>query len=459
MIKFGTDGWRAIISEEFTFANVRKVAKSIALYLINHDFAKKPLIIGYDPRFLADKFAEEIAKVMLEAGIDVFLTERDCPTPIIAWSVKDKDASGAVVLTASHNPPEYCGIKFIPDYCGPANEEITKDLQDNSNKEVTLPVAKKKGKIERFEPKERYLAYIKSFIDVDLIKKAKVKVVYDAMHGAGRGYMDRLLQDLGCELEVLHGNRDVLFGGQNPEPAEEELEELKERVLESQAAVGLANDGDADRFGIVDEKGAFLTANQVIPLVFEYLVTEKGLRGEVVRSIATSNFIDKIAAAHKIKVNETPVGFKHIAKLMMEKKIIIGGEESGGLSILGHIPEKDGLLANILIVELIAKYKKPLSKIWEELTKKYGTVVNQRVNLKMTPEKKEKFMSGLRDKTPRELAGIKVQEVKKIDGVKLILADGSWLLARPSGTEPLIRIYAESNDQAKLKKILESIGG
>src|SRR3989339_731452 len=339
MIKFGTDGWRAIISEEFTFDNVKKVTRAIALYLINHGFAKKPLIIGYDPRFLADKFAEEIAKVMLEAGIDCFLTERDTPTPIIAWSVKDKKACGAVVLTASHNPPEYCGIKFIPEYCGPADEKITAELQENSNKEIKLPIAKKKGQIERFEPKERYLAYIKSFIDVELIKKAKVKVVYDAMHGAGRGYMDRLLQDLGCELEVIHGTRDVLFGGQNPEPAEEELEELKTRVVETQSQVGLANDGDADRFGIVDEKGAFLTANQVIPLVFEYLVTEKGLKGEVVRSIATSNFIDKIAAAHKIKVNETPVGFKHIAKLMMEKKIIIGGEESGGLSILGHIPE------------------------------------------------------------------------------------------------------------------------
>ncbi|MBU0501750.1 MAG: phosphoglucomutase/phosphomannomutase family protein [bacterium] len=455
-IKFGTDGWRAIISDQFTFENVRKVARAIALYIVNHGFAKKPLIIGYDPRFLADKFAQEIAKVMLESGIDVFLTERDTPTPIVAWSVKDKKAAGAVMLTASHNPAEYCGIKFIPEYAGPANEIITAELQENSNKEIEIPQAEKRGALERFEPRERYLAYIKSFIDSELIKAAKLKVVYDSMHGSGRGYMDRLLQDLGCQVGVLHGNRDVLFGGRNPEPSEEGLEELKIKVVESFAAVGLANDGDADRFGIVDEKGQFLHANQIIPLVFEYLV-EKGLKGEIVRSIATSHFIDRIADQHKIKVNETPVGFKHIALLMMRKKIIIGGEESGGLSILGHIPEKDGLLANLLIVEMLAKYKKPLSQIWQELTQKYGQVFNQRVNLEMTPEKKETFMADLRERTPTDLAGLKVVEAKKIDGVKLILEDRSWILARPSGTEPLIRLYAEAANLGQLEKIFKAL--
>lgn len=465
MIKFGTDGWRAIISDEFTFDNVRKVGKAIALYLIKYKFSKKPLdfargkplIIGYDPRFLADKFAEEIAKIMEDAGINCYLTERDTPTPIVAWEVKDKKACGAVMLTASHNPAQYCGIKFITDKAGPANETITAELQENSNKDITVPKAKKKGTVERFEPRKRYINYISSFVDSSLIKKAKLAVVYDSMHGAGRGYMDKVLQDYGCKLEVLHGERDVLFGGGNPEPTEEFLGELIGKVTELSANVGLANDGDADRFGVVDEKGDFLNANQILSLVFDYLVSEKGFTGSVVRSVATTHMIDRVAAKHKIKVFETPVGFKHIAKLMIEEDIIIGGEESGGLSIKGHIPEKDGILANLLIVEMLAKKKKPLSQIWLDLTKAVGDVFTERVNLELTQEKKKDFMEKLRKETPKELAGVKVKNVNKIDGVKLILADGSWVLARPSGTEPLIRVYAESDKQQKLEVVLDAL--
>jgi len=292
MIKFGTDGWRAIISEEFTFDNVKKVTRAIALYLINHGFANKPLIVGYDPRFLADKFAETVVKVMEEAGINCLLTERDTPTPVVAWSVQDKKAAGAVMITASHNPAEYCGIKFIPDYAGPAGEEITKELQENSNNDLTLPTPKQKGTSERFEPRERYIAYLETFIDVELIKRAKLKVVYDSMHGSGRGYVDKILQGYSCQVEALHSNRDVLFGGSNPEPSDEHLGELKQKVVELKANVGLANDGDADRFGVVDEKGGFLHANQILPLIFYYLITEKGFTGSVVRSVATSNFVD-----------------------------------------------------------------------------------------------------------------------------------------------------------------------
>lgn len=456
MIKFGTDGWRAIISEEFTFSNVKKVAKAIALYLINHGFADKPLIVGYDPRFLADKFAETVVKVMEEAGINCLLTERDTPTPVVAWSVKDKKASGAVMLTASHNPAEYCGIKFIPDYAGPAGEEITKELQENSNKDITLPTPKQKGTSERFEPRERYIAYLESFIDITLIKKSKLKVVYDSMHGSGRGYVDKILQSYGCQVEALHSNRDVLFGGSNPEPGDKHLGELKKKVVELSANVGLANDGDADRFGIVDEQGNFLHANQILPLIFYYLITVKGFTGSVVRSVATTNFVDRIAAQHEIAVHETPVGFKHIAKLMMSEEVIVGGEESGGLSIRGHIPEKDGVLADLLVVEMIAHYKKPLSAIWQDLTAKVGDIYNDKINLKLTDETKKKLMDKLKNQTPEEFAGVKVLDVNKMDGVKLTLAEGSWVLARPSGTEPLVRIYAESDKKDKLESLLEA---
>jgi alpha-D-glucose phosphate-specific phosphoglucomutase len=457
MIKFVTDGWRAIISDEFTFANVNKVAKSIALYLVNHKLNKKPIIIGYDPRFLADKFAEEVARVMEEAGISVYLTERDTPTPVVAWEVRDKKAAGAVMLTASHNPAQYCGIKFIPDYAGPADEAITSEIQENSNKDLVLPKAGKMGKVERFEPRERYIKYIQSFVDPALIRQAKLTVVYDSMHGAGRGYLDKILQKFGCEVEAIHSERDVLFGGKSAEPSDENLGELKKKVLELSAEVGLANDGDADRFGVVDEKGNFMNANQILALIFEYLVSEKGYRGSVVRSVATSHLVDRIADRHKIKVYETPVGFKHIAKLMMKEEVVIGGEESGGFSIRGHIPEKDGILANLLIVEMVAKRKKPLSEIWKELAETVGQAYNKRIDLKLAEKDKNEFMEKLSKQTPRELAGVKVKSVNKMDGVKLILSDGSWVLARASGTEPLVRLYAESDKEQKLAVILEAV--
>jgi phosphomannomutase len=457
MIKFGTDGWRAIISDEFTFANVRKVAKAIALYLINHGFSKKPVIIGYDPRFLADKFAEEVTRVMEEAGIDCYLTERDTPTPVVAWEVKDKKAAGAVMLTASHNPAQYCGIKFIPDYAGPAEESITSEIQENSNKEISLPKPKKQGEIERFDPLKRYLKYIESFVDPVLIKNAKLKIVYDSMYGAGRGYMDKILQDFGCRVEVLHGERDALFGGGSPEPADEHLGELKKKVVELSANIGLANDGDADRFGVVDEKGKFLNANQIISLIFDYLVSDKGYRGGVVRSVATTHLIDRIAHRYKIKVYETPVGFKHIAKLMMQEDIILGGEESGGLSIKGHIPEKDGILANLLVLDMLAKRKKPLSQIWKDLIDKVGEVYSERLDLRLTDKEKDKFMERVTKRTPREISGLQIVDVNRMDGVKMILMDGSWILMRPSGTEPLVRIYFESDKRQKLALIVEAV--
>jgi len=462
MIKFGTDGWRAIISDEFTFDNVRKVSKAIALYLLkskikNPKSKQGEVIIGYDARFLADKFAIEVAKVMESAGINCLLTERDTPTPIIAWEVRDKQAAGAVVLTASHNPAEYCGMKFIPHYAGPADETITKILQEYSNKDIEIPKPAKLGASERFEPRERYFKYLEKYIDKDLVKSAKIKVVYDPMFGVGRGYMDKILQEYGCELEVIHGYRDVLFGGQNPEPDDEFLEELKHKVVELKANVGLANDGDADRFGVVDEKGRFYSANQLLPMVFNYLVVEKRYKGSVVRSVATTHFVDRIAKKHNVKVHETPVGFKHIAQIMLAEAVIVGGEESGGLSIKGHVPEKDGILANLLIVEMLAKKKQPLSKLWQDLIEEYGEVYTGKTNLKLNDKTKKALMDKLNNNAPDKIAGLKVKTINKLDGVKLVLEDGSWVLARPSGTEPLVRVYMESGSKAKLVAIGEGI--
>lgn len=456
MIKFGTDGWRAIISDQFTFENVEKVAKAIILYLIENKKADRPLIIGYDPRFLADKFAQTVAKVATSSGIDVFMPDRDIPTPVVAWSikyVKKGPASGAVMITASHNPPQYCGIKFIPEYQGPADEKTTKILEEYSNKTVELPISAKKGTINHFDPRDAYIEALKKLIDFEAIRNAKLKVVYDPMYGSGRGYTDFILEQNGCKLESIHNKRDVLFGGSNPEPSDELLGELKKKVIEDKAALGLANDGDSDRFGIVDEKGVFYSANQVIAMVFDYLVRDRGFKGSAVRSIATTSMIDEIGKQHGIKVNETPVGFKHIAEYMMREDVIIGGEESGGLSIKGHIPEKDGILACLLVVEMVSRRGKFLSKVWDDLVNKIGRFEGIRGKLKVDEAIKIKLMDGLKKNPPAKVGSLKVVEVKTIDGVKIILEDQSWLLVRPSGTEPIIRIYAESKDKNSLSDI------
>ncbi|HTY13442.1 MAG TPA: phosphoglucomutase/phosphomannomutase family protein, partial [Candidatus Omnitrophota bacterium] len=309
MIKFGTDGWRAIISDEFTFTNVKKVAQAIALYVHGRDLASRPIVIGYDARFLADKFAEAVALVMENAGIDVLLCERDTPTPVVAWEVLDRKGCGAVMLTASHNPPQYCGMKFIPEYAGPANQQITKEIEANLLIDFAVE-AHRKGKIERIDPRERYTVYIEKFFDLDAIRKAKLKVVIDPMFGSGRNFLDHILKRFGVEAEEIHGYRDVLFGGQNPEPEEKTLGELVAKVKELKASAGLAMDGDADRFGVVDENGAFYTANQTIAMAYEYLLTDKGMNGPAARSIATTHMVDAVAALHHQKVFETPVGFK-----------------------------------------------------------------------------------------------------------------------------------------------------
>jgi alpha-D-glucose phosphate-specific phosphoglucomutase len=463
MIKFGTDGWRAVISDEFTFENVRKVTQAIAGYLNSQNTKDKPVIIGYDARFLADKFAEAAAKVLSENGFHCLLPERDTPTPVIAWEVKDRGAAGALMFTASHNPPQYCGIKFIPHYAGPANEEITKQIEENLTPSLrSSPLHQRwrgvseergRGEVERFEPRERYTRYIEKFIDVNALRSSQLKIVVDPMFGSGRDYLDHILQKFGISSEEIHGQRDVLFGGHNPEPEAETLSELRQKVIEQKADLGLALDGDADRFGVVDEAGDFYSANQVISMVFEYLVKEKGLTGSVVRSLATTHMLDAIAKKNNIQVHETPVGFKHIAKVMMQEDVIIGGEESGGFSIKSHIPEKDGLLADLLVAEMVAKKKKPLSRIWEDLTKTYGAFEGRRGKVKVEEGKKQKIMDSLKKPPFTSIHGQKIAKILSSDGVKIILEDGSWFLVRASGTEPLMRIYAESLDRGILDEI------
>ncbi|MDD1421817.1 phosphoglucomutase/phosphomannomutase family protein [Dolichospermum sp. ST_sed1] len=454
-IKFGTDGWRGIIADDFTFPNVRKVTRAIASYLETAYSKDKPVLIAYDTRFLADEFARTSAAVLADLGWNVKITDRDCPTPVIAYNARLLNSAGALMFTASHNPAPYCGIKYIPDYAGPATPEITDTIVANiETSSDELPGSNPSGTISTFDPKPDYLNFIYTLLDVEKIKSANLKVKYDALYSTSRGYLDEVLQHCGCQLESFHDWRDVLFGGGMPEPKGEQLVELVAAVKADQADLGLATDGDSDRFGIVDEQGNVLTPNTVLLVLARHLIKNKGKSGAIVRTVATTHLLDNFAAKYGLQIYETAVGFKYIGEKMRETAVLIGGEESGGLSIIGHIPEKDGVLADMLVAEAIAYEGKPLSQLVQEaIAEADGPLYNNRLDLHLTEAHKVAVINSYTQNPPSEVAGIKVKEVGRKDGIKLYLEEGSWVLLRPSGTEPLVRVYMETNSPEKLSQI------
>lgn len=454
-IKFGTDGWRGIIADDFTFPNVRKVTRAIASYLETAYSKDRPVLIAYDTRFLADEFARTSAAVLADLGWNVKITDRDCPTPVIAYNAKHLNSAGALMFTASHNPAPYCGIKYIPDYAGPATPEITDTIVANiETASDELPGSNPSGTISTFDPKPDYLHFIYTLLDVEKIKGANLKVKYDALYSTSRGYLDEVLQHCGTQLESFHTWRDVLFGGGMPEPKGEQLVELVEAVKADKADLGLATDGDSDRFGIVDELGNVLTPNTVLLVLARHLIKNKGKSGAIVRTVATTHLLDNFAAKYGLQIYETAVGFKYIGEKMRETTVLIGGEESGGLSVIGHIPEKDGVLADMLVAEVIAYEGKPLSVLVQEaIAEADGPLYNNRLDLHLTESHKNAVIDAYTKNPPSEVAGIKVKEVGRKDGIKLYLEEGSWVLLRPSGTEPLVRVYMETNSPDKLGQI------
>ena len=458
-IKFGTDGWRGIIADDFTFPNVRKVTRAIASYLEKAYTKDRPVLIAYDTRFLADKFAQTSAEVLADLGWTVKVSERDCPTPVIAYNARHLNSAGALMFTASHNPAPYCGIKYIPDYAGPATPEITDTIVANiADASDALPSGNPSGFISSFDPKPEYMKFIYNLLNVDKIRSAKLKVKYDALFSTSRGYLDEVLEHCGCELESFNTHRDVLFGGGMPEPKGEQLVGLVEAVKKDKAALGLATDGDSDRFGVVDELGNVLTPNTVLLLLARHLMKNKGLTGAIVRTVATTHLLDNFAKKYGLELFETAVGFKYIGAKMRETTVLIGGEESGGLSVLGHIPEKDGVLADMLVAEAIAYEGKPLSELVKEaIAEADGPLYNKRLDLRLTDSHKLAVMESYTKNPPSEVAGIKVKEVGRKDGVKLYLEEGSWVLLRPSGTEPLVRVYMETNSAQKLDQLAQEM--
>ena len=458
-IKFGTDGWRGIIADDFTFSNVCKVTRAIASYLENAYSKDRPVLVAYDTRFLADQFAQTAAEVLADAGWTVKIVDRDCPTPVIAYNAKLLNSAGALMFTASHNPAPYCGIKYIPDYAGPATPEITDTIVANIESATDEPPSgNNANKISTFDPKPDYLQFIYTLLDVERIKSAGLKVKYDALYSTSRGYLDTVLDRCGCDTESFHTYRDVLFGGGMPEPKGEELIGLVEAVKKDGADLGLATDGDSDRFGIVDEQGNVLTPNTVLLLLARHLVKNKGKTGAIVRTVATTHLLDNLAAKYGLEIYETAVGFKYIGEKMRETQVLIGGEESGGLSIIGHIPEKDGILADMLVAEAIAYEGKPLSQLVEEvIAEADGPLYNKRLDLHLEDAHKAAVIDDFTKNPPAEVAGIKVKEVGRKDGIKLYLEEGSWILLRPSGTEPLMRVYLETNTPEKMTQIVQQM--
>ena len=449
-IKFGTSGWRAVVADEFTVANIRLATSAIAAYVKTLP-PPHQVLVGRDPRFLGESFVAEAAQVLSAAGVAPIVIPEAAPTPAIAYAVRTLKTSGSINFTASHNPPEYNGIKYSTPDGAPALPEVTKQIESaietivNNGAAVRKPKSSADG-FETVDVKPAFLKRLAELVDLKAIAKSGIKVVYDPFWGAGRGYPSDLLREAGVTVETVHDYRDVLFGGHAPEPSDQLLGDAKAKIKEVEAALAIATDGDADRFGIVDGDGTFIQPNYIVALLFDYLVETRGWKNGVAKSVATTNLINALADHHKVPLYETPVGFKYIGALIDEDKIAIGGEESAGLTIRGHVPEKDGVIAGLLVAEMVATRSATIGEQLKQLFAKVGSFYPVRENFHLTADQKAAFIERLKS-DPRELSGRKVTSVVRTDGLKLILDDGSWVCYRVSGTEPVVRAYTEARNE------------
>ena len=473
-INFGTDGWRAVISDTFTFHNLRMVTQAIAdavksegwLNGIKIDPPPDPnkVVVGFDTRFLSDRYAREAARVLAANGFKVFLCQADAPTPVVSFAVKNMNAIGGIMITASHNAPRYNGVKLKAAYGGSALPELCRKvevyLNDNESQGrgpnlIDFDIARQNGMITRFNPIPEYHAHVRKLIDFDVIAENPQYIVVDSMYGAGRSVIRGLLEGTGCEIHEIRNEMNPGFGGVHPEPIGQYLSALSGAICNAKGTLGLATDGDADRIGAMDERGVFVDPHKIMSLALRYLAEKRGLEGSVVRTVSTTRMIDLLAARYGLTVHETPVGFNHIANYMLSEPVLIGGEESGGISFLGHIPEGDGIIMGLLMTEIVAESGTTLSELVSELLQDVGPAVYARRDQRLKrPVSKEKMAGILIDNAPDAIGGEKVSEVSTKDGVKYILADNSWLLIRPSGTEPVLRVYAEGRTDEMLQALL-----
>jgi len=473
-IHFGTDGWRAVISDTFTFGNLRMVAQAIADAVASEYWDKsgnggpkpdpKKIVVGFDTRFLSDRYAGEVARVLSANGFTVWLAQADAPTPSISYAVKNLNAIAGVMITASHNAPRYNGVKLKAAFGGSALSEQCRrvEVYINDNEErargpnlMDFHQAREMGLIQKFNPLPAYFDHLRTLIDTDVIADTPQRVVVDSMYGSGRGTVKAFLQGTGCEVAEIRGEMNPGFGGVHPEPIAKHLGPLVSAISSGMGDFGLCTDGDADRIGAMDGHGNFVDPHKIMALSLKYLVEERGLSGAVVRTVSTTRMIDRLAKRYGLTLYETPVGFNHIADYMMTEDVLIGGEESGGISFKGHIPEGDGPAMGLLLIEMVAKAKKPLHEMVDDLLEDVGPAFYERTDLRLKrPVAKTEMVDLLTKQAPVEIGDEKVTEVSTRDGVKYILADDSWLLIRPSGTEPVLRVYAEGRSQEMVKSLL-----
>jgi alpha-D-glucose phosphate-specific phosphoglucomutase len=463
-IKFGTDGWRGIIAEDFTFDNVRACAQGVADYLYRTHQAERGLVIGYDTRFASEDFAAAAAEVIAANGIKVSLCDKPAPTPVISYTVTASKAAGAIIITASHNPGRWNGFKYKDENGTSAPVEVAAEIEKAANetaasknvKQMPLALALETGLVSYLDPNPAYFAQIRKLVDLDTIKQSKLKVITDSMYGAGCGYFRTLLQGGNLEVAEIHGERNPAFPGIQPEPIARFLGDLSTTVVKEKADVGLATDGDADRIGITDEKGRFLNQHQVFALLTLYLIEVRGERGAIIKTLTSTDMLYRLAEIYGVPVFETPVGFKYVAPLMMEKNATIGGEESGGYGFRGHVPERDGILAGLYFLDFMVRSGKKPSQLLEYLFSKVGEHYYDRIDIHIQPDERQSLNARIAQQTVESIAGIKVVRLDTRDGYRYVLSDGSWLLVRFSGTEPLIRIYAEAHTPEQVQKLLDN---
>jgi phosphomannomutase len=459
-IKFGTDGWRGVIAREFTFDNLSIVAQATMDYLAREGLAEKGLVVGYDRRFLSRQFAERVVEVAAGNGLKVFMSDGFAPTPAVSWAVHCLGAGGGIMITASHNPPVYNGFKIKERFGGSARPSTTKKVEEiaesniASKREVlTMPFAEAKadGRVELIDARASYFRQLASYVDLDLIRNAGIPVAVDPMYGAGTGCFPELLGAM-----EIHGEENPGFGGQPPEPTGEHLAELSALVGSGKYRVGLALDGDADRIGAVDETGEFFSSHRIFTVLLRHLFERKGLRGGVVKTVSTTRMIDLLCDKFSLELHETPIGFKHICELMLDHDILMGGEESGGLGVKGHIPERDGILMGLLLLEAMAMTGKGLRQLLNETMDEIGYFSYSRNDIPIDNASKERLVMRLKAGGITSIASRPVVMENFRDGFKYIFGDGSWLLIRPSGTEPVLRLYSESTDPATVDALLKS---
>ena len=464
-ITFGTDGWRGIIARDFTFANVRVCAQGVADCLKQAGMTKQGLIIGYDTRFASEDFAAAAAEVTAANGIKTYLCDKATPTPVVSYGVLARKAAGAIIITASHNPGIWNGFKYKNQHGASAPDDVTAEIVKSIDRilakgkpeQMPLEKALKQGLVARTDLAKVYLEQVARLVDLPAIRKAGLNIKIDSMYGAGAGYLKGILEGGKTRVTELNGERNPLFPGMiRPEPIAVNLKRLSALIREEGASAGLATDGDADRVGIIDEKGNFITQLQTFALLCLYFLEVRGEKGPLVKTLTSSSMIDRLGELYDVPVFETMVGFKYVAPIMLKEDAIIGGEESGGYGFRGHVAERDGILAGLYFLDFMLRTGKKPSELLAYLYSKVGPHYYQRIDDEFPEAERQTIINRLRDNPPESIEGVKVNKIDTADGFRYLLADNSWLLIRFSGTEPVLRIYAESSSEEKVKKLLEA---